>query len=211
MGFQNFKLKLSGDFVRDLSKIDVIRSLKNKDLKIRVDANKLWDESDIAYSYLSNLNYEFFAIEEPLNSFSYDSLLQLSEKLGIKIILDECFTRIEDINYFSENRENFILNIRISKMGGVLRSLDIAKKAFEEDINCIIGSHVGETTILSRAALLIASTYNHNVIAQEGAFGDYLLVHDICNPSMKFGKGGMIDVTQYLDNKIKGFGLNITL
>jgi len=208
IGFQNFKLKLCGNFDKDFSKFELFRELNREDLTIRVDANKLWEDSTQAYIYLSELNYDFFAIEEPLKNLSYYDLIYLYERLGKKIILDESFTRIEDFNKYSKNLESFIVNIRISKMGGILRSLNIAKKACEKNVYFLIGAQVGETACLSRAAITVASTYYHNIIAQEGAFGDYLLEHDICNPSIKFGKGGMLNISNYVDSKTKGFGLN---
>ena len=209
MGFKDFKLKLSGDLNQDLSKIKLLRQVKRGDITIRVDANKLWGNSEQAFSYLNNLEYQFFSVEEPLGKFSYRALIELSEKLGTKIILDESFRKIEDLAKLQNSIDNFILNIRISKMGGILRSLDIAKKAAEKGFDLILGAQVGETSILSRAALTIASNYYKNVIAQEGAFGDFLLDKDICIPSIKFGGDGILKVSEYIDSNSYGLGLNI--
>jgi L-alanine-DL-glutamate epimerase-like enolase superfamily enzyme len=209
MGFKNFKLKLSGDLNQDLLKINLIKHSSTDDISLRVDANKLWDGVEEAFSYLSNLEYEFFGVEEPLGKFSYRALIELSEKLGTRIILDESFRKIEDLAKLQNSIDNFILNIRISKMGGPLRSLDIAKEAVEIGFDLIVGAQVGETSILSRAALTVANNYYKNVIAQEGAFGDFLLDKDICNPSIKFGPGGILMVSEYIDSSSYGLGLNI--
>ena len=209
MGFKDFKLKLSGDLNQDLSKIKLLRQVKRGDITIRVDANKLWGNSEQAFSYLNNLEYQFFSVEEPLGKFSYRALIELSEKLGTRIILDESFRKIEDLAKLQNSIDNFILNIRISKMGGILRSLDIAKEAVEIGFDLIVGAQVGETSILSRAALTVANTYYKKVIAQEGAFGDFLLDKDICEPSIKFGVYGILNVDKYDFHKYYGFGLNI--
>ena len=209
MGFKDFKLKLSGDLNQDLSKIKLLRQFKRADITIRVDANKLWGNSEQAFSYLNNLEYQFFSVEEPLGKFSYRALIELSEKLGTRIILDESFRKIEDLGKLRNSIDNFILNIRISKMGGTLRSLDIAKEAVEIGFDLIVGAQVGETSILCRAALTVANTYHKKVIAQEGAFGDFLLDKDICEPSIKFGEYGILNVDKYDFHKYYGFGLNI--
>ncbi len=148
-------------------------------------------------------------MEEPLNYFSYGDLIELSENIGTRIILDESFRRTEDFSKLQNSTDNFILNIRISKMGGILRSLDIAKMAVEKGFGLIVGAQVGETSILSRAALSVASTYYNNLIAQEGAFGDFLLDKDICNPSIKFGAGGVLRVSEFIVTNSYGLGLNI--
>jgi len=55
---------------------------------------------------------------------------------------------------------------------------------------------VGETSILTRAALTIANSYRDIVIAQEGAFGTHLLEKDICEPSIMFGAGGILQASK---------------
>ena len=63
-------------------------------------------------------------------------------------------------------------------MGGILCSLGIAKEASKLNVPIIIGAQVGETSILTRAALTVAITYRDILLAQEGAFGTYLLKRD---------------------------------
>jgi L-alanine-DL-glutamate epimerase-like enolase superfamily enzyme len=209
MGFKDFKLKISGDLNQDLSKIKLLKQFNTDDLSLRVDANKLWGNVEEAFSYLNNLEYQFFGVEEPLNSFCYDDLIKLSEKLQTRIILDESFRKIEDLAKLQNSIDNFILNIRISKMGGILRSLNIAKQAAEKGFDLIVGAQVGETSILCRSALTVCSNYYKKVIAQEGAFGDFLLHKDLCSPSIKFGRDGILKVSEYIDSNSYGFGLNI--
>ncbi len=211
MGFKNFKLKLSGNTNKDLSKIDMLKNTGTENITLRVDANKLWSNTEQAISYLDNLNYEFSGIEEPLNTFHYGDLIKISQNLGTKVILDESFTRIDDFEKLRNNTQNFILNLRISKMGGILRSVDIAHKAAKQGFDLIVGAQVGETSILTRAALSIASNYFKNIIAQEGAFGDFLLDRDICVPSIKFGRDGILNISQYIEHGSYGLGLNIDM
>ena len=78
-------------------------------------------------------------------------------------------------------------------MGGILRSLAMAEEAKARGIPIIIGAQVGETSILTRTALTVANQYRDILLAQEGAFGTYLLEHDITDTPLMFGKGGMLD------------------
>ena len=74
-------------------------------------------------------------------------------------------------------------------MGGILRSLAIAEEAKARGIPIIIGAQVGETSILTRAALTVANQYRDILLAQEGAFGTYLLEHDITSTLSCLAKG----------------------
>jgi hypothetical protein len=67
-GFQDFKVKLSGDPRRDRDKIAVVREW-GEPVRVRADANNLWDSSEAAVAFLRDLAYPFFAIEEPFHIF----------------------------------------------------------------------------------------------------------------------------------------------
>ena len=59
----------------------------------------------------------------------------------------------------------------------------------------IVGAHVGETSILTRAAMTIAQYAGDMLIGQEGGYGDILLEQDYVKPSLHFGVGGMLDLS----------------
>ena len=205
--FFDFKVKLTGNFEYDRQKIEFLKHLSIKNLRIRLDANNLWNSAPEVVTYLEGLDYPFFAIEEPLQVGDYDGCRHISQHLGLPIVLDECFLRIEQLNHLQNDPQTWILNIRISKMGGILRSLAIATQAEAMGLPIIIGAQVGETSILTRAALTVANQYPKILLAQEGAFGTYLLEHDITDRPLMFGQGGRLD-TQPISRQL---GLGLTL
>lgn len=208
VGFKDYKIKVSGDLEEDRKKIDAFREL-NSEIRVRLDANNLWENAKQAVTYIGALNYPFFAVEEPLKPDDYAGLQEIYETLGVPIILDESFLRLEHFTHITSNPKTWMINLRISKMGGIIRSLTIAEKAKTLGIPLIIGAQVGESSILTRAALTVANTCRDILIAQEGAFGTHLLERDITEKSIMFGKGGRLDapqnVTQY------GFGVDCDL
>ena len=135
-------------------------------------------------------------MEEPIIAKKYEQLKLIHKKLGKKIILDESFLNLRDFEYIQDDPSPWIINLRVSKMGGIIRSLTIAAKASELGIPIIIGAQVGETSILTRAAITVANAYKKNLIAQEGAYGTHLLSYDLVNPSISFGAGGVLEIPQ---------------
>ena len=91
-------------------------------------------------------------------------------------------------------------------MGGILRSVEIAKLCRTEGLKFIIGAQVGETSLLTRSALLLANNYRNCVLSQEGAFGTYLLRHDITANPIMFGLGGIVD---FVAGGLTDYGLGI--
>ena len=211
MGFRDFKVKLSGDADKDKTNPGTLASLCRKSCRLRFDANNLWQEPNEAIDYLKNLDADYFAIEEPLPAQSYDDLLLIHRALGKKIILDESFIRAEQFAEIKQNPPAWIINIRVSKMGGLLRSLEIIEQARDHNIPLIIGAQVGETSLLTRAALALARHAGDLCIAQEGAVGTYLLSEDCCDPPLMFGEGGILELENHGLAVSGGFGLQTHL
>ena len=205
LDFLDFKVKVTGNLEDDQHKIEFLTNLPLENLRIRLDANNLWKSTAEAIAYIKSLNYPFFGIEEPLQVGDYDGCRQIGQQLGVSIILDESFLRMEQLKHLRDDPKTWIINIRISKMGGILRSLAIAKQAKIMGIPIIIGAQVGETSILTRAALTVANQYRDILQAQEGAFGTYLLEHDITETPLMFGKGGRLNPKPF--SRQPGFGL----
>ena len=193
-GFSDFKIKLCGQIETDAEIISILKS-QEAELRVRFDANNLWEDVSLAIDYLGGFNYPIYAIEEPLQKHSFADCRRVYDALGMRIILDESFLNEADFDAISGDSDPWIINLRVSKMGGCLRSLAIANKAKTLGIPLIIGAQVGETSILTRAALTIANTFRETVIAQEGAFGTHLLEYDICEPPLMFDQGGVLRAT----------------
>ncbi len=208
-GFKDFKLKLSGEIERDKEKIVVMRQLANKGIRLRVDANNLWQSADAAIRFLQALDYPFFAIEEPLQPNAYSEFSMIANSLNCKIILDESFLRIAQFKALQAAPQHWLINLRISKMGGLLRSLAIIESARKLDIGLIIGAQVGETSLLTRVGLTAAQAAqaaSDILIAQEGAFGTHLLENDICESPLMFAKAGLLEIPNHSNLSKSGLG-----
>ncbi len=207
-GFQAFKVKVSGNLNEDKATIALFKSLGQK-IVVRLDGNNIWEQPKQAVAYISALEYPFSALEEPLKPGDYAGCEVIYNALGIPIILDESFLRVEQFDHLEGNLEPWVINLRLSKMGGVLRSLLIAEKAEALNIPIVVGAQVGETSILTRAALTVASAYSNVVIAQEGAFGTHLLERDVVASPIMFGASGKLERGHRFNRD--GFGLEFSL
>lgn len=209
IGFRDFKLKLSGERGADQARLSTLSAAGPAIVSLRLDANNLWPNADAALGYLATLQHRAFALEEPIAAGDYLGLEKIAESARVKIILDESFLRLEQFAALPPASDRWIINLRISKMGGLLRSLAIAARAVQLKIPLIIGCQVGETSLLTRAALTVAqSVPRPALIGQEGAFGTLLLEEDVIAPPMMFGVGGRLEVSAYDFPHSLGFGLS---
>jgi L-alanine-DL-glutamate epimerase-like enolase superfamily enzyme len=104
--------------------------------------------------------------------------------VGSAIILDESVTKLADLEALHAGPA-YVLNARVSKHGGLLRTLDVIRDARARGIKIIVGSQVGETSILARAGIVAARAAGPDLIGFEGAFGTRLLARDAATPLSK--------------------------
>lgn len=205
-GFQDFKIKLSGDLERDRAKLALLKGF-GQGVRVRVDANNLWDNAADAIAFLKALEYPLFAVEEPIGVGCYTELEYIAAAIGCRIVLDESFLRIGQLDALRQKAGTWIVNLRVSKLGGLLRSLDICDEMRTCAVGVIVGAQVGETSLLTRAGLVIARAAGERLIAQEGAFGTFLLEHDPFVPVLMFASEGVLDSANYPSLRQSGFGL----
>jgi L-alanine-DL-glutamate epimerase-like enolase superfamily enzyme len=204
-GFTDFKVKLSGLLDRDRAKLAILSDRSAG--RVRLDANNLWERAKDAIPFLRGLGGSLFAVEEPIRPNQYGALADIADALDCRIVLDESFLRVDQVAELGEPKSRWLVNLRVSKMGGVLRSLQVVERLRAEGLGLIVGAQVGETSLLTRAALTVAHAGADLLVAQEGAFGTLLLTDDICDRPLMFGAGGMLDVASY--PSLGGHGLGI--
>lgn len=208
-GFSSFKIKLSGDHARNQAKVEALRAAGISSRDVRADANNLWGDADAALRDLDALAFPFFALEEPLRTGDYEGMRSLASALDARIIVDESLLRAEQLDRLDGPADRWIVNVRVSKMGGLLRSLALVQEMRRRGFRAIFGAHVGETSLLTRAALTVADNARDLLVAQEGAFGTHLLAADVVEKPIMFGQGGELDAAA-LELRSEGFGLAIS-
>ena len=198
MGFSDFKLKIGSSIRSNKIGIKLISLLGIYPPKVRLDANNLWTTPQECIDNLSDLKGTFWALEEPIQAFDYEGMYKIARALNCKIILDESFLAPKHVADISHYKEVFIANVRISKMGGVLRTIKAIRMLTALDIPFILGSHVGETSLLGKAQQVIFQSCKQPCLAVEGGFSSWLLKRDPFQPQLKVGYGGV-----YPQNKQK--------
>ena len=206
-GFREFKVKLCGDLVRDQQKVNALLAAGIAEAAVRADANNLWTDSDRAVRYLDALGFRFSALEEPLRAGDFAGMRRVSQALDTRIILDESMLRADQLDAIRADADRWIANVRVSKLGGLLRSLRFCVEARASGVPIIVGAHVGETSVLTRAALVLANGMRDCIVACEGGFGTHLLERDVVQPSIMFGRDGILDAGAQQIGTKPGLGL----
>ncbi len=151
--FGSLKVIVSRDADQNVERLRLVRSLFGEAIEVRIDANGNWTR-DEAVSHLRRLQpYRLAAVEQPVAKGDLEGLRQIRKAFGIPVVVDESLCGPEDAEALIAQEACDILNIKISKVGGLIAAKRIALLAESRGRTCLLGAHVGETDILTNAAL----------------------------------------------------------
>jgi muconate cycloisomerase len=194
-GLHDFKLKvgLADDVDRaNLSAVGrwIGRALARGTCTLRVDANGAWSAERTPELTAELKTAGVCAVEQPVFC-SAAELVELSRRCELPLIADESLLTLQDAQALLAAGPRVWWNIRLSKNGGLFRSLALANLAAEHGVPFVVGCMVGESGILSAAQRrLLELTPPPRFV--EGNYGRFLLRDDLTRPSLRLGYGGRL-------------------
>lgn len=182
------KLKVV-DLESGIAQLKQIRSVLGPDIDIRVDANCAFT-SRAALTFIEQAApLAISAVEQPVAKDDLEGLKTVSAASRIPIIADESMYTTRGPQYLIENHICDGINIRLSSCGGFIKAYELYQQAVSHKIIVVLGSHVGETAILSFAGRHLAMLCPE-AIHLEGSFSKYVLKTDLVKDDVSFGING---------------------
>jgi L-alanine-DL-glutamate epimerase-like enolase superfamily enzyme len=138
-GYQTLVVKIGRDPGTDIERLRQVRNAVGPDLNIRLDANEAYrpDQAIRIIRQMEKYNPEF--VEEPVKRWDLEGMARVTQAVDIPISSDESNTSLESVYKLIKKGAADILNIKISKNGGLWRSKKIAAVAESAGIPCIVG------------------------------------------------------------------------
>ena len=187
VGLKHIKVKVGME--DEVARLRVIREVLGPDVSLRIDANGAWT-LDQAITILNALvPFNIAAVEQPLARGPVANLKRLKQATPIPLMADESLVTLADAGELIRQQAVDYFNIRVSKCGGLARSLALAGRAASAGIRVQVGSQVGETAILSAAGRHLAAALAE-VAFVEGSYGALLLTEDVSADGVRFGHRG---------------------
>ncbi len=198
-GIKQVKIKVgTGD---DYARIAAVRDALGGSISLRVDANCAFDVKG-ALALISSIQpFNIDSIEQPVPRGDVNALAEVKKHSSIAVMTDESLITEKDAAELIEKAACDLFNLRISKNGGIFKTLRLAEMARKAGIGFQLGCQVGETAILSAAGRHMAAHLNDAKFV-EGSYGELLLEEDIADEAVQFGYAGKAPL-------LKGPGLGI--
>ena len=201
-GFRQIKVKVE-DSENDAKKLRLLRRTLGKKKEMRIDINQAFSFDQAVRFFEGISDLQVAGVEEPLVGQELERLKELKVRFGLPLIADESLVTLEDARYLAEGDLMDIFDIRLSKCGGLMPSAAIIEFALKNGIGYGLGSHVGETGILSAAGRWLASSVA-GLKFLEGSYDRFLLKENITFPDITLGYGGKAPPLSGL-----GLGVNV--
>jgi muconate cycloisomerase len=189
-GFRQCKVKVAVAGADDRRRLRRIRSWIGPQMDLRLDANEAWSAQDLIVKLEPLLAYRISCVEQPVPHREVALLADIRKQLPVAMMLDESLASLADAQEAIQLRCCDLFNIRLSKCGGFLRSLRLARIAADADLGYQLGCHPGETGILSAAGRHWATSVR-DISYLEGSYDRHLLGELPTNEDFTFGFGGL--------------------
>jgi L-Ala-D/L-Glu epimerase len=182
------KIKVGMPNCDDVARLRTFRRIMPK-LSFRIDANEAWSAETAAERIHELEPFGLSLVEQPIKHAEVAELAEVRKWIKTPIMLDESLCTMIDAERAADGGWCDIFNIRLSKCGGFLRSLRLASFAKRRGLRCQLGSHPGESGILSAAGRHFASSVG-GLVAVEGSFDGYTLRQRLTKEDLTFSRKG---------------------
>jgi L-alanine-DL-glutamate epimerase-like enolase superfamily enzyme len=138
-GYKTLVIKIGREPNADIERLKRVRQAVGEDAHLRLDANEAYwpDQAIQIIRQMEKYHPEF--VEEPVKRWDLEGMAKVAQAVDTPISSDESNTSLESAMKLIQSKAADIINIKISKNGGLYRSKKIAAVAEAAGIPIIVG------------------------------------------------------------------------
>jgi L-alanine-DL-glutamate epimerase-like enolase superfamily enzyme len=137
--YAELKLKLGLDPELDVARVRAVRAVVGPGFPLHVDANQGYDREGALRVLAALADAAIDFAEQPVAAADTEALRWVSERSPIPVMADEALHTPEDALALVRARACSMFNIKLQKVGGISRALDVLAIARAAGIPCLIG------------------------------------------------------------------------
>ena len=158
MGYRALKLYAGRDTLDgDLARLRAVREAVGPDIAFILDINGLWDAETCLRALPRLADLGVIVLEQPLPPDDVAGLKQVTAAAPMGIAADEAVFSPADVARIGTSRTASVINLGLSKLGGLRRSRACATVAAAAGLGALVGSVV-ELGIATAAGLHLAAS-----------------------------------------------------
>lgn len=191
-GFSIFKVKMTGNVSVDIARIKTLITAFNENILLHLDPNQGWSVNDairICEIIAKHPEYkQNIIVEQPVSMHDLDGMAYVTQHTSIPIIADECARTPQDVYKVAKNRAADIINVKLTKAGGLHPAKQCIAIAEAANIPYIV-DEINEMHICNTAVAHLAMAAKD--IVYGGCTCHLILVNDVVKEGGVVVKGGV--------------------
>jgi len=202
---RKIKLKLNRNYDGNRRILEAVRQVFGEDYDLKIDVNCDWDLK-LAMAHVDLIRqYNIKVVEQPMIP-DHPDIAEFSaclDSLGVALMADESACSLKEVKRLHEEGYYNMINVRLSKCGGIRNSLRIIDYLRGKKIPFQIACQLGESGILSAAGRII-SLLCRDAVYYDGSYDQFLLKENATTENVSFGSGGKA-------GPLEGHGLGVAV
>jgi muconate cycloisomerase len=191
LGHRIFKIKTAAHpLAHDVTRLGRIREAVGPGVSLRIDANQGWDRPTALRAIRALEPYDLDFVEQPVPRWDLEGLAHIARSVGVPIMADEACFSSHDALAIARLGGVSILALKLTKSGGILGSMAIARIAEAAGMGCYVGCMI-ETSLGTAAYLQVAVAATPVTWGCE-LFGPLLLKGDVVRTPVRYGDGCIV-------------------
>jgi muconate cycloisomerase len=187
--FRQVKVKVGIEGHDDVYRLKVLRPRLGRKIDVRVDANEAWAPAQVVQRIEELKPFGVTAFEQPVPHADVACLREARRRTAAAVMLDESLCSAVDAQRALDEGTCDLFNLRLSKCGGFIPTLRLARFARAHGLGYQLGCQVGETALLSAAGRHFASTVGE-LRYIEGSYDRHLVREALGTRDISFRWGG---------------------
>ncbi len=187
-GFRRLKVKLGGPWRLDVERVRAVREAVGWGVDLIVDVNQAWSYADAVAAVRELARLEVLLVEQPLTARDHEGIARLTSISPVPVAVDESVLSTRDLIRLYSLGFRGIVNVKVSRVGGVDRAAELLRLAEEFSLGGMVGCML-ETGLALRASLHAASVAPSTIIHDLDAV--LLIGHDPTS-CIEYGEGGLL-------------------
>lgn len=191
LNISKLKLKLCSNYDENRCMFEALHSVFGDAYDLKIDVNGVWDyETALQHRDLIR-KYNVKVVEQPMppGDPGLSAFAEILKEDGIAVMADESVCALADAEAMIAAGDYDMVNVRLSKCGGLVKSWQLIDYLRKHDISFQIGCHLGESGLLSAAGRTL-SLLCKDAKYYDGSYDSFLLKENITRQHVSFEKGG---------------------
>ncbi|MBU8537235.1 mandelate racemase/muconate lactonizing enzyme family protein [Falsiroseomonas tokyonensis] len=156
-GYRTLKLKLAGEAALDAQRVAEVRAAVGAAVTLTLDPNQSYSAKGFLTAWRHMERHDIALVEQPVPAGDWAGLALVTRTLPVPIEADESVETIADVLRVVEGRVADVVNLKLTKLGGVRNFVTAARILEAGQIAARVGAAFGPALLQGAAAHAAAS------------------------------------------------------